>query len=631
MGTLAEEVVPDSSSPALMSFELLDLDDGELVLSFSQPINTTTLSFANISLRSTSFNEAITITVPLTDGNCTDGCNIGRYVTFSLKPSDLDNIKLENGVCTYVSNCFLHYTAAFVEDFGENQISRHNSCTSYSPKNLTLDKTSPSLTECSLDLSLDNFYLEFNEPIDVSSFGPSGINVSTGTDNIILSSASNIRSTSSSVVVIGLGTDADDIKAALMVENSTVFVSLKSIAFEDTSGNGVNLISMLCTFINDTRSPNVSSFTLDLNSNFLQIIFDEPVSMEHINISEFWLTDVMNTTTVSLGDSQLLGYDDLELTNDCYGLYDNNKLRTIYIALKNSGLTAVKTNSHVTYLLIDNDTVFDLSGNGFISVRPIAAANVIDDYSPATVVNFSLDMNIGQLVLTFNDVIDVSTIRLSEVFIQGNAYSSTRHVPSGSYSTMDSSITVINLTESNLLQLKYYTLLYRLASDISSTYLTIRAHAINDYRGVDIIAITDGNGLVASNYIRDNDPPVLTSFSLDLDEGRIWFAFDEPVHSFNFSLFLIQADPVNITNTSVNLNGGLYLQSTYSYSNSFRYGLYSTLISLLYTDPIIAKSASTTNLFIMAGGVYDASGNPINTTGPFNVNSFTSKQRKFIL
>ena len=634
MGTLAEEVVPDSSPPAVMNFELLDLDDGELVLSFSQPINTTTLNFANISLRSSSFNEAITITAPLTDGNCTDGCNIGRYVTFSLKPSDLDNIKLENGVCTYVSNCFLHYTAAFVEDFGENQISRHNSCTSYSPKNLTLDETSPSLTECSLDLSLDNFYLEFNEPIDVSSFGPSGINVSTGTDNIILSSASNIRSTSSSVVVICLGTDADDIKAALMVENATVFVSLKTLAFEDTSGNGVNLISMLCTFINDTRSPNVSSFTLDLNSNFLQIIFDEPVSMENINISEFWLTDTMNATTVSLSDSQLLGYDDLELTNDCYGLYDSNKLRTVYIALKNKGLTAVKTNSHVTFLLIDSDAVFDLSGNGLISVGPIAFAHVINDYSPATVVCFLLDMNIGQLVLTFNDVVDVSTLQLSEIFIQSNAYSSTTHVPSGSYNSMDSSIIAINLYESNFILLKYYNSRYHLAGDINSTYLTIRAHAINDYRGVDIIAITYGNGIVASSYIRDDEPPVLTSFRLDLDAGRIWFTFDEPIkrYNFNFSLFSIQAESMNITNASINFSrSGATLQYYSDYDRRFEFSLSSSLVYLLYTDPIIAKSASTTNLVIMQNGVFDGSGNPINTTGPVNVNSFTSKQRKFVL
>ena len=190
-----------------------------------------------------------------------------------------------------------------------------------------------------------------------------------------------------------------------------------SLAFEDTSDNTVNPISMLCTFIHDTRSPNVSSFIFDLNTNFLQIIFDEPISMEHINISGLWLTDAMNTTMVSLTGSELFDFDDLELTNDCYGLYDSNKVRTVYIALKNNGLTAVKTNSNITYLLIDNDTVFDLSGNGYISVGPIAAVDVLADYSPATVINFLLDMNLGQLVLTFNDVVDVSTLELSEVFI----------------------------------------------------------------------------------------------------------------------------------------------------------------------------------------------------------------------
>ena len=511
----------------------------------------------------------------------------------------------------------------------------------YLPNNLTLDETSPSLTECSLDLSLDKLYLAFNEPIDVRSFRPSGINVSMGAENIILTSTSIVRSSSSSVVVIYLGLDADNIKASLTVENVTAFVSLMSLAFEDTSGNTVNPISMLCTFINDNESPNVSSFILDLNSNFLQIIFDEPISMELLNISGFWLTDAMNTTTVSLSDSELLGIDDLELTKDCYGFFDTNKLRTVYIAFKNNGLIALKTNDWFTFLFIDNDMVFDLSGNGFISAGPIAPTYVIEDCSPATVVNFLLNMNIGQLVLTFNDVVDVSTLQLSALFIQLDAYSSRRHVPSGPHSNIDSSIIAINL---NLIQLKYELLVYGLAADINSTYLTIRADAVDDYRGVDIIAITNGNGLIASNYIRDYEPPVLTGFSLDLDAGRIWFTFDEPIQqsSFNFSLFSIQADSVNITNTSVIFyDDGLYLRNNYRYYNNYRvynyysttfeYRLYSSLISLLYSDPFVALDDNTTNLVVMQGGVFDASGNPINTTGPVNVNSFISRQRKFAL
>ena len=131
-----------------------------------------------------------------------------------MKPSDLDKLKLEIDVCTYISNCYLHYTDAFVEDFGGNPISSHSDCTNYNPKNLTLDQTSPSLTECSLDLSLDKLCLEFNEPIDASSFKPSGVNISTSAENILLTSASIVRSSStgSSVMAIYLGLDADNIR-----------------------------------------------------------------------------------------------------------------------------------------------------------------------------------------------------------------------------------------------------------------------------------------------------------------------------------------------------------------------------------------------------------------------------------
>ena len=642
MGMQAVEIVQDSNPPTVMSFELLDLDDGKLVLSFNQPINIISLNFANLSLQNSPFNEAITVIVTLSDGNCTDGCEIGRLVTLSLSPSDLDRLKLEYGVCTYISNCYLYYTDAFVEDFGGNSIAKYSYCKNYLLRNLTLDTTKPSLTGCSLDLSLDQLSLEFDEPIDASNFIPSGVNISTTAVNIILTSASVIRSSNNFVIVISLGLDADRIKTSLSVYNDTTpSLSLISLAFEDIAGNSVHPTSMVCTFINDTNPPNVSSFILDLNSNILQIIFDEPVSMESINISGFKLTDAMGVTAVSLGDSKLLAIDladDLELINDCNGLFDSSKLRAVYIILKNTSLIGIKTNNsfgnatYFTFLIIDDDSIFDLSGNDFISAGPIAAADIIADNSPATVTNFSLDMNIGQFVLTFSDVVDVRTLQYNEIFIQRsiNTYS-TLHSPSGTFNrNMNSSIIPIEL---GLHQLKEK-LLGGLATNINTTYLTIRAAAVNDIRGVDIIAITSGNGIIASNYIRDSVPPKLTSFSLDMDEGRIWLAFDEPInrYSFNFTLFSIQADSVNVTNTSTNFTICVaYLEyGPYSYSTAFRYRLFDSFLRLLYEDPSIATNSSTTNLVIMQGGVLDASGNPINMTGPVNVNGYTPRRRKYI-
>ena len=635
MGILATEVVIDSSPPALISFELLDLNDGELVLSFSQPINVTTLTFAYLSLLSSPFDEAITVAVSLSDGSCTDGCEIGRRVTLSLESSDFDRLKLQNNLCTNVSNCYLYYTGAFVEDFGDNSIAEYNYFTGYLLHNLTIDTTGPSLTACNLDLSLDQLYLEFDEPIDASSFIPSGVNISTTNHSVFLTSASIVKSPNSSVIVINLGLDTDNIKTSLSEENDNISVSVMSFAFKDIGGNSIHSDSLLCTFDNDTIMPNVSFHILDLNSNILQVVFDEPVLMESINISGFKLTDAMSITTVSLSDSTLLN---ISLFNDCNGLYATNGLRTIYLLLKNTSLTAVKTYNrfgnagYLSFLLIDDDSIFDLNGNGFISTGPIAAADVIADNSPATLANFSLDMNIGQFVLTFSDVVDVSTLRSTEIIIRFSPYASTtRHLPLGSYD-MDSSIVPIDLYELNFRQLKSR-ILDGLATNINTTYLTMSADAINDIRGVDVIAITSGNGIIASAYIRDSTPPVLISFNLDMDRGTIRFTFDEPInrYSFNFTLFSIQADSVNVTNASTNFPISVTsLYGPYAFSTEFLYRLSDSFLRLLYEDPSIAINSSTANLVIMKGGVFDASGNSINTTGPVSPNVFTPRRRKCI-
>ena len=644
IGILAAEVVPDSNLPAVMSFELLDLDDGELVLSFSQPINVTTLNFANVSLVSSLFTETITVALSLSDGNCSDGCEIGRCITLSLKSSDIDRLKLENNLCTSVSNCYFYYTGAFVKDFGGNAIANYNHSIDFPLQNVTLDETSPSLLECILDLLLDQLHLIFSEPIDVSSFNPYGINISTALENIILSSASAIKSHNNSDTTIYLGLDVDRIKIFLPSGSDNVSVSLISSAFQDIAGTSVHPDSILCTLINDTNPPNISFFILDLNSNLLQIVFDEPIYMESVNMSGIQLTNAIGVAVVNLGDSILIDFDDLDLFHGCDGLYESNNLRTVYIALKNDSLTGVKTGNIYFHLFIADDSLFDLSGNGYISSGLIVATDVIEDNSLTTVVNFSLDMNTGQIILTFNDVVDLSTLQVGEILLQDSAYSSSvTHRPFGSYNnSIKSSVIQIHLSDLDQLKCK---LLRGLAIDLNSTYMTIDADALDDIRGVDIIEITNGNGMIASNYIRDNEPPILTSFSLDLDNGYFSLTFDEPVQqTIDFTLFSLQGDSVNIMNTSINFSSSeasmissaiiydldeRYIYQYCIYSTEHLYRLSTRFVNLLYTDPVVANNASTTNLVIMQEGVFDASGNPINTTGPVSVNKFIPRPRKF--
>ena len=527
-GAAAMSVVTDSSPPAIANFFTLDLDEGTLEFNFSQPVNTSTLGFTDLSLQNFPVTLPGSIAVPLTGGSCSEGCNIGRVVTLSLAPADLDMLKLETSVCTMATNCYPHHTMAFAEDFGGNPITAYSFGDSYVLRNFTPDTTPPIIDNCTLDLSLDQLILDFDEPVDVASFTPSSViltNSSAGTNNFTLTSASVIMGPSSAIITVDLGSDADDIKTSSFITmGSTIFLSFLPSAFNDTSGNNINSSTpRQCMLTLDTSAPNVSSFILDLNSNFLQLTFTEPILAESLNTSAFNLTDGTGTVVVNLGDGELL---------DSTGSQASGVLRMISVSFDSESLVAIKTDNNIgtttanTFLVFSEYSFLDLSGNPSLAVGPIPATDVTPDSSPATAVDFSLDMNIGQVVLTFSDVVDVSTLRSGEIFIQDDATSAiSMHGLSGTSSSANSNIIVIDLDPDNLISLKYQ-LLGGVATDINSTYLTIRAHAIDDLTGLDIIAVTDGNGIIANNYIKDTTPPLLDDFDLDMDTGMIFLTFD---------------------------------------------------------------------------------------------------------
>ena len=635
MGTAASQVTSDINPPAIAGFEYLDLDEGLIVFSFTQPVNVTTFDISDLSLRNSPVDEVTAMNVSSTEGSCENGCEIGREVTLRISQTDLEKIKLEEDICVSISTCYPHHTSLLVEDFGGNLITMYRFGLNYLLKRLILDITPPILVSSELNLTDDNLVLAFDEPINVATFNPSGITLQYS-ENFTLTSASSVRGPSSSVVVVDLGLDADKLKVSIPDESGydIISVSLLSSVFEDIVGNPVQSVSIqLHSIYADTIAPTVSYFNLDLNSNLLQIWFSEPILLESLNTSAFKLIGSSSVTgnmhTITLNDSFVFDSDD-SLGGDA--------VRMISIAFGSQSLTGIKTSYDIgttsnTYLLIDDHSFVDTNNNSFISAGPIPVAVVIADNSPATAIGFSLDMNIGQIVLTFNDVVNVSTWLNREAFIQRAAFNRyySRVELSGTVMNGDCDIVVINIYDYVLNNLKSRSNYDRIAIDINSTYLTIRAHAINDINGVDIIAVTDDNAINANTYVRDTEPPQLIRFDLDLDSNRLRFYFDEPIasNSFNPSLFILQGDSLINTSSSVILSNN----SLYHYcSGSGRYCYYyfpTDIANLLARNPNIARDVSTTYLIIMQGGVTDTSGNLINMVGPVIVNSYRPGRSKF--
>ena len=113
-GVPAISVIADINRPTIIDFLTLDLDEGTLELNFSQPVNTSTLYLADLSLQNNITFSFSSVTLHLLGGTCSVGCNIGQVVTLSLVSEDLDSVKLIPSLCTMVTNCYLNHTSAFV-------------------------------------------------------------------------------------------------------------------------------------------------------------------------------------------------------------------------------------------------------------------------------------------------------------------------------------------------------------------------------------------------------------------------------------------------------------------------------------------------------------------------------------
>ena len=75
-----------------------------------------------------------------------------------------------------------------------------------------------------------------------------------------------------------------------------------------------------------------------------------------------------------------------------------------------------------------------------------------------------------------------------------------------------------------------------LATERNNTYLTMRADAFDDYASRDVIAITDGNALLAVEYVADTEGIVLTTASFDLNRGTLSLTFSDIVNVSTFNL-----------------------------------------------------------------------------------------------
>ena len=405
----------------------------------------------------------------------------------------------------------------------------------------TDDMTGPQLTSFSIDMTSRVIVLSFDEPIDPNGVDVTGITIQ-GTIGVTsaslyyqLTSTSSFHVNESIVRILLSSADFDALQlrqdVATMQYNTFLSIEPKTATDRSNQRNMAQQISnadalQAAFYIADTNSPQITSLSLNLETNTMALTFNEPVLVS--SFAPYYLTVSSSPSPSFLGVS-------LSLTG---GLVHPTMLpasRVISFTLIDEDIIFLKVSKDIatgrgdTYITASVGLVNDTSGNQYDMFQTLSVSSFIFDTSAPMVVAFDLDLNVGALILEFDDVVDATTFDESAITLQSAPARQPMewHTLSGASVTVSPSGSVIavllSITDLNQLQLHNFCTL------LDNCYLTVTASVARDPNGVDTIPISDGSALSVRQVIPDATPPLLVSFSLNINIGVLSLTFDEIV------------------------------------------------------------------------------------------------------
>lgn len=214
-----------------------------------------------------------------------------------------------------------------------------------------------------------------------------------------------------------------------------------------------------------------------------------------------------------------------------------------------------------TFVSITASAIDDLNYINVFAIPPIEAVQstvVHPDITQPQLVNFTFNLNSGIIILTFSEVIYLSTLDITQFTLVPFPDSNQMfHISlSGTvvFGMLYSRILYLELSEIDLNEVKYSEIL---ATTISDTFCIISSSLIFDVSGNSVSPIYIQNPLSVSSFITDTTSPDLISFSLDMNQGTLFLKFDEIVNvsTFNSSQIFLSNSNGNVYSITEGLHG----------------------------------------------------------------------------
>jgi hypothetical protein len=278
-----------------------------------------------------------------------------------------------------------------------------------------------------------------------------------------------------------------------------------------------------------------------------------------------------------------------------------------------SNIPTIAVDRNNTYLTLRASTIEDVFENNVLAItngKAIQAADVFPDVTPPSLVNFTLDIDAGELKLTFSEAVDGNTLQVESIQIQDNE--TTSNISEIFRFSNETETTEISLTEILVIftddDLNLFKKLVGLVMGQSDIFLSIEPGSIKDFSNN---SINDTMPLKSESELTpDMTAPELLAFSLDLMNNSLSLTFSETVNGSSLDVAQIRLQGEEIYRTG----------DFYYLNNSQSENVLSTIITVdlsiedtaaLKMFGVILRDNSSTFLALGSDAVFDTSGNPV--------------------
>jgi len=625
----ATKVVQDIIKPTLSSWSI-DFTSKQLLVTYSEAINPATNVVSGYLLlqnpaTSTNYERFLSTTT-------TDTTVVGNTVKMLLSVDDINaiyamtpNLCTRGGPTTAGGNCFLAIRQNSIQDVKGNTMAAVVHVFATLPPSIFVpDMAPPSLLNFTTNMELGTIDFSFDKVLDCKSMN---------LNNLILQFSSflgNCRdceyySMTSSAPVCGTTIqprysaqvhvdinlpDLLAIKAFSKLFKSDTYSYVRPQTNFVQSTWGVSIASLqdgnairVASYSRNTIPPQLISFTITSSKN-LYLYFTEPVLVSSVDVTKITFYDDFWPTTRKY----------FSLTSASYVSSTLNYGMTLVISL-GADYASISSSSRIfnyqqnTLMAVTSAFVTDTSGNKVVAIKNTTALQ----YGPS-VVSWDLDLMTGAIVLTFPEAMKGNftpaglTIQpVMKALTDGSTPSVALTSPTRFNGTESTGTTfIVKLTTYDLNLIKFY----RVAAAKTSTYLTVPFGLTKSvYVGtllpnLDVVARSNQRGLAVRFFTPDTMPPLILSWHLNLNLGKLYILFNEPVLA---STFVVQSITV------VNDAGSFATLSSPSAVGITVRNLTEAVISLCRFDLNAVKAATKvgilTRMVVLPYAMTDVAGN----------------------